>query len=148
MKCTALCVIPLVVALTAIARGVPPQDVRATLEETNKRFMAAVSKADAASIGAMYTDDAQAFPPNSEVVRGRAAIQEMWAGVFGSGVAAATLTTSDVESQGDLAVETGQYEMMLKDGKSADRGKYVVVWKRTGGQWRIHRDIWNTNLPK
>jgi hypothetical protein len=21
--------------------------------------------------------------------------------------------------------------------------KYVVVWKKVGGQWRLHRDIWN-----
>jgi len=26
-------------------------------------------------------------------------------------------------------------------------GKYVVIWKRDGGQWRIHRDIWNTSMP-
>lgn len=22
--------------------------------------------------------------------------------------------------------------------------KYVVVWKKEDGQWRLHRDIWNT----
>jgi len=22
--------------------------------------------------------------------------------------------------------------------------KFVVVWKKTDGQWRLHRDIWNT----
>jgi ketosteroid isomerase-like protein len=21
--------------------------------------------------------------------------------------------------------------------------KFVVVWKKTDGQWRLHRDIWN-----
>jgi len=21
--------------------------------------------------------------------------------------------------------------------------KYVVVWQRSAGQWRLHRDIWN-----
>jgi len=26
-------------------------------------------------------------------------------------------------------------------------GKYVVIWKRDGGQWKIHRDIWNTSMP-
>jgi hypothetical protein len=26
--------------------------------------------------------------------------------------------------------------------------KYVVVWKRVGGQWRLHRDIWNAMPAK
>ena len=21
--------------------------------------------------------------------------------------------------------------------------KYIVVWQRSAGQWRLHRDIWN-----
>jgi ketosteroid isomerase-like protein len=37
--------------------------------------------------------------------------------------------------------------MKLKNGKTADRGKYIVVWKRDGGQWRLHRDSWNTSMP-
>jgi ketosteroid isomerase-like protein len=37
--------------------------------------------------------------------------------------------------------------MKLKDGKVADRGKYVVIWKRVGGEWKLHRDIWTTSLP-
>jgi len=22
--------------------------------------------------------------------------------------------------------------------------KFIVVWKKAGGQWRLHRDIWST----
>jgi hypothetical protein len=37
----------------------------------------------------------------------------------------------------------------MKDGsgKVLDRGKYVVIWKRDGAAWRIHRDIWNSSMP-
>ena len=123
------------------------KDLRAAIEAQNKRFVAAVAKADVAALGGLYTDEAQALPPNGDVVKGRAAIQQMWKSVFDSGIAAASLETADVEADGSLAYETGRYEMKLKDGKVADRGKYVVVWKRTGNEWRIHRDIWNTNMP-
>ena len=122
-------------------------EVRKAIEAQNQRFEAAVGKADTVALGALYTDDAQVLPPNSDVVKGRAAIQELWKGVFESGIAGASLETTDVESEGTLAYETGRYEMKLKDGKVADRGKYVVVWKRAGGEWRIHRDIWNTSIP-
>ena len=39
-------------------------------------------------------------------------------------------------------------KMPLPDGQSVtDIGKYLVVWKREGGAWRLHIDIWNTNAP-
>jgi uncharacterized protein (TIGR02246 family) len=122
-------------------------DLRKAIEAQNKRFGAAVEKGDVAALGALYTDDAQALPPNSDVVEGRAAIQEMWKGVLASGVGGASLETTDVETEGNLAYETGRYQMRSKDGKVLDRGKYVVVWKRSGSDWRIHRDIWNTSMP-
>jgi len=121
--------------------------VRTAVDAANKQFASAVGRGDAAATAALYTSNAQAFPPNSPVVSGRAAIEKMWKGVFEAGIAGASLTTTDLEAHGDAAFETGTYEMTLKDGKVADRGKYVVVWKRENGQWRIHRDIWNTSMP-
>jgi ketosteroid isomerase-like protein len=53
-----------------------------------------------------------------------------------------TLTTADVESAGDLAVETGTVKLVAKDGKLT-QARYLVVWKREGGGWKLHRDIWN-----
>jgi ketosteroid isomerase-like protein len=37
----------------------------------------------------------------------------------------------------------------MKDasGKQIDRGKYITVWKKQQGQWKLHRDIWNTSMP-
>lgn len=122
-------------------------DVRAAIEAANKQFAGALAKGDAAGIAALYTAGGQALPANSEPVSGRAAIQSFWKGVYDSGITQATLTTSDVESQGDLAAETGTYELRMKDGKVADRGKYVVVWKREDGRWKLHRDIWTTSQP-
>jgi ketosteroid isomerase-like protein len=86
------------------------------------------------------------MPPNSDVVKGRAAIQAMWQGVFGSGVTGVDLTTLEVEAHGNSAHEVGTYVIKVKDAV-ADRGKYVVVWKKVGGQWQLHRDIWNTSQP-
>lgn len=137
------------VLLSALAATAAAQqgNARAAIEAANKMFVAAANKADAAGVAALYSTTAQAFPPNAPIVSGRAAIQELWKGVFSSGITSVSLTTSEVEAQGDLAYEVGSYEMKLKDGKVADRGKYCVVWKRENGQWRLHRDIWNTNMP-
>jgi ketosteroid isomerase-like protein len=122
--------------------------VRAAIEAGNKKFIDGAAKRDAALIASTYTEDAEAYPPNSDAVKGRAALQKLWQSVLDSGIAAVELSTSEVDSAGDLAYEVGTYVMKTKDGKVADRGKYCVVWKRVGGQWLLHRDIWSTSLPE
>jgi hypothetical protein len=41
----------------------------------------------------------------------------------------------------------GKYTLTGDAGKVLDQGKYVVVWKRELGQWKLYRDIWNTSVP-
>jgi ketosteroid isomerase-like protein len=57
------------------------------------------------------------------------------------------LTAAEVEAHGLVASEVGTFVVKVKDGTVVDRGKYVVVWKKVGGQWLLHRDIWNTSQP-
>jgi uncharacterized protein (TIGR02246 family) len=142
-------VVSLVAAISAAAGAAGAQDaaVRAAIEAGNKKFSAAVAKADAAVVASLYTTDAEALPPNSAAVKGRPAIEAMFKGIFDSGVTGIELTAAEVEAQGPLASEVGTYVVTLKDGTVADRGKYVVVWKKVGGQWLLHRDIWNSNQP-
>ena len=45
-------------------------------------------------------------------------------------------------------METGKYTMMDADGKVVYDGKYMVIWKRDGDGWKIHRDMGNSNRPK
>lgn len=142
-----LLVVTLLVLTATEVRPATQENVRAAIEANNRRFVAAAAKADPVAIAELYTSNAQAYPPNADIVQGRPAIQALWKSVLDSGIANVTLTTRDVESQGDLAFESGAYEMQLKDGKSVDRGKYIVVWKRESGQWKIHQDIWNTSMP-
>jgi uncharacterized protein (TIGR02246 family) len=122
-------------------------DARAAIEAGNKQFAAAVAKGDAAQLAAMYTGGAMVFPPNGDIVRGREAIQKLWQGALDSGVKEVALTTVEVEAHGDTAHEVGTYDMKGAGGQALDRGKYIVIWKRDQGQWRLHRDIWNTSMP-
>jgi ketosteroid isomerase-like protein len=124
-----------------------PAAARAAIDAANKQFIAAGAKGDAAGIASVYSEDANAFPPNEPIVKGRAAIQKMWQGAIDMGVAKIDLTTTEVEADGKLAYESGTYAMLDKAGKALDRGKYCVVWKNVNGKWMLHRDIWSTDLP-
>jgi ketosteroid isomerase-like protein len=52
------------------------------------------------------------------------------------------LNTLDLQVAGDMAYEVGEADLTIATGKAALN--FVVVWKKTDGQWRLHRDIWNT----
>ena len=135
----------MVTGVTAIVRAQDP--ARAAIEAANKKFIAAFTNKDAAAVAATYSSDGNAFPPNASIIKGRAAIQKMWQDVMNSGIASIALATSEVESAGNIAYESGTYELKTQDGKVADKGKYCVVWKKVDGQWMLHRDIWSTDMP-
>jgi ketosteroid isomerase-like protein len=68
---------------------------------------------------------------------GRDAIQKVWQGMVDSGVAGATLTTTEVAAAGGgTAYEVGRYELTDKSGKSIDHGKYIVIWTQETGRGR------------
>jgi uncharacterized protein (TIGR02246 family) len=142
-----LCILSVGVRIAAQdGKTQPAATAKAAVDAANKAFTSALQKRDAAAIGALYTTNAEAFPPNGDIVRGRAAIQKMWQGVLDSGVASADLATLEVHADGNLAYEVGTYTMNGKDAKPLDKGKYVVVWMKEDGAWKIHRDIWNTSM--
>lgn len=140
---TALAVIA-VAGPVAIAQTAGP---RAAIEAANAKFSADFAKGDANAVASHYTSRAWAFPPNGEITRGREAIGKLWKGAMDGGGKQVKLTTVEVEAHGDAAHEVGTYALISDGGKPLDNGKYVVVWKREGGQWKIHRDIWNTSAP-
>ena len=70
----------------------------------------------------------------------------MWQSVMDMGIKTASLETVELDPQGDTATEVGKYTLGADCGTVADTGKYVVVWKKEGGHWRLHRDIWNTSV--
>ena len=127
----------------------PDHDVAARdgILETNQHFMTSFAAQDAADLVALYTDDAQLFPPHSDVIEGADHITAFWQGGFDMGLAGARLETIEVDNEGDTAIEVGRYTLMASDGSVADEGKYLVVWKRIEDRWFIHRDMWNTSRP-
>jgi ketosteroid isomerase-like protein/dienelactone hydrolase len=129
-------------AAPAVAAAPSGDPVRAAVDEGNRKFGAAVGAKDYAAMAALYTENAKVLPPDMPVVTGRKAIEEFWRGAAAKlGVTAATLTTVDLEVAGDTACETGEAALTLPSGTV--KVKYLVVWRKDGGTWRLHRDMWN-----
>ena len=123
---------------------VPAFAQKAEIEAVNAKWTEFFNKGDFAGIASLYTEDAIAFPPGSGMVKGRAAIGEMWKGMAEQ-VSDPKVTTLDVKLLGPSAVrEVGTFSLKTKEPTPQEvAGKYVVVWEKVGNDWKLATDIWN-----
>jgi len=128
-------------------------EVRASIAAIDKKFMEDINWGNAAAGAAAYTDDAILMPPNHSPVEGKQAIEKYLAEI-GSQLQASNFQLSilEIDVQGDTTIVRGTYSSSFTvpgtDAPMEDRGKTLNVWKRQAdGSWKLHRDIWNSNMP-
>jgi ketosteroid isomerase-like protein len=132
------------VALPALAADESPR-IRAGTESWVKSF----NGGNAGAVAALYAEDAVLMPPNAPPARGTAAIKEVIAkeiaGAKKGGVTFVIGTGDEVNVVGDMAWHSGGYFVMDKAGKPVEAGKFLEVWEKKGGKWRMVRDMWSSN---
>ena len=119
---------------------------KAMIEKLNEVWTAAFNKGDVAAVAALYTEDAYVLPPGSAMVKGRTAIEAFWRQAAQQ-MTDAKLTTVDVLPLGRSAArEIGTVTLKTKSQPPQEVvGKYVVVWRKVGRDWKLATDIWNTD---
>jgi uncharacterized protein (TIGR02246 family) len=120
-------------------------DIHNYIRAADDVFEQQFNQGNAAGIAELYTEDGMLLPTGSESIQGKEAIRDFWQGAINMGIKEAKLDILEVELQGDAAIERGLYQLKGTDGAVLDHGKYIVIWKQEQGQWKLHRDIWNTN---
>lgn len=123
-----------------------PKSAEEIILRNAKAFSEAYMNADADAISKCYTEDAKIFPGNSDIVAGRQAIKERWKFAEGVKDLYHKLSPSEIKILDDYAYDYGYYEgsSTSKEGEvSPFKGKYVVIWKRVGDDWKMYLDIWN-----
>jgi uncharacterized protein (TIGR02246 family) len=124
-----------------------PTEVYDGIVTANETFMAAFSRGDAAALAASYTEDGKLLPSHSDIITGKQAIEAFWRGVMEMGIKQIKLESLHVEGEGRTAYDIGKVTLLGAGGQMIDTGKYVVVWKQEARQWKVHCDIWNSNMP-
>lgn len=125
---------------------VKPAEIRAEIERANENFMETYRRGDAAGMAALYTRGGMLLPPNSDFVEGHQQIQGYWKAVMEMGVKDVQLQILEVEQCENTAIELSRATLSGENGAVLDQVKYMVIWKRENGAWKLHRDIFNSNL--
>lgn len=109
--------------------------------DASAKFTAALSAADAATAGSFFTDDAVALPPGRSPITGKSQIQQFLGGMTHA-VKNLKYVTDEVKPiDGDTAREIGTFSFKLQNNDVT--GKYLVIWTKSGGDWKIAADMWN-----
>lgn len=137
--CRSVLVIAILISLV-----VPAVAQKAQIEAVNAKWMELFNKGDFGGIAELYTVDAIAFPPGSAMARGKAAIGAMWKGLAEQAGNPKVITLEVKRLGPATAREIGTFSLTTKGPSPKEiSGKYLVVWERVRGQWKLAADIWN-----
>jgi ketosteroid isomerase-like protein len=136
-------------------------------EGLNRQFVEAFKTRDFNAVADMFTADAVMLPPRRNIVMGKSKIQSFW--TRSKRLHELKFDTDSVTTLGgDVVREIGTLRMLIgrngggrggednSDASSdqAERakirevlGKYVFVWRKVGGDWKLETSIWNRNRP-
>ena len=131
----------------AVDTGADEQAIRGHVDH----WLQLVKAKDAAGIAALYAEDGAVMPPNAPIGKGRPAIQQTWGSMMATPGFGLTFVPEQilVSSSGDMALDRGTYRLTTAPNGTmqTDTGKYVVVWRKIGREWKVAADIFNSDLP-
>ena len=116
------------------------QKAKAFIDSINAKFSEQIKNGDSTWVASQYGSDAEILLEKSEPIT-RKDILSFWGKVCRSETKDWAFTTTDLRGDENFLIETGTYEIKDANKKPADRGKYVVVWKKQNGEWKLYRDI-------
>ena len=99
-----------------------------------------------------YAPEAAVYPQGMPVVTDTAAIRE-----FANTMHAMpgfslqwSAAKAEVSASGDVGYTAGTYQMAMNDAAGNpvnEKGKYIAIWKKIDGNWKVTEDIFNSDAP-
>ena len=117
------------------------------IDAANLEFVKLFNTSDSVGLANMFTIDGKSMEPNEPSFNGRREIQRHYAIVMKAGNNKLGLVTTGLWGDEQMLAEEGIYTFMDKNEKVLDKGKYIVLWKKEEGNWKLFRDCYNSDMP-
>jgi ketosteroid isomerase-like protein len=131
----------------SVAPAFSLDSAKATIEASNKVYSESFAKNDSVAFVGCYASDAMLMAPNMPSLVGSDGIKAFFTGGYAMGIRAVDLTTAEVSGGPELVYETGSYNVKDGSGNSLEKGKFIVIWKKENGAWKMYRDMYNSDGP-
>lgn len=144
--------VSLVVSATLIACTPPAAQfdlvtAKKEIESANRALSEFMAKGDSVALASAYSIEGALLLNNMPAVKGKENLIKIWGSFINAGMGGLELTTIEVWGDENFITEEGLIVIKAKDGTQLDKGKYLVLWKKENGKWKLHRDISNSDLP-
>lgn len=117
------------------------------IKEKSEKFTQAHITRDTTYLNNIFTKDANGYPPNSDIITGRDALAAVNSEWVNYGIKEFTEETTSFFGNEEYLIDEGTYYLRYGEDNIIDRGKYINIWKKENGEWKICSNIWNTSLP-
>jgi len=120
---------------------------RQLIAELNERFTNAHLTGDVAAIDSMFAPDATAYPPGGDPVSGIPGLHAFTVEYLAAGLTEFREESTTFYGNAEFVVDAGRYVVTYGPDNVTERGKYLNVWQRLNGSWKIKSNMWNTDAP-
>lgn len=120
-------------------------DINIILENINE-FSKAYVNADYDKLTNLYCTDGKIFPAGADIIVGHQAIKKRWILPKGESIQFHKVSPREIKIIDNYAYDYGYYKGASTSKKGETNsfyGKYVIVWRKEGNDWKIYLDIWN-----
>lgn len=117
------------------------------------RWLKAAQSRNPSGEAAIFASDGVAYREHNDPLVGPAAYQAFQTKFYADNPQVSTTWSTDairVAESGDLAVQTGEFHntALGATGDREDKGRFVTVWKKTDGEWKVAHDMSSTTMPE
>lgn len=133
-------------------QGLDRQAEERAIRNRNREWSDAAKRKDVEAILSFYAPGATAAFPNHPPAVGTDSLRSLWKSDLAiPGLLSLSWQPDHIElaSSGDLASDFGRVysEWQTPQGVVKSTDKYLTVWKKIDGGWKVLYDAWNTNAP-
>jgi ketosteroid isomerase-like protein len=114
--------------------------LRQTILKKYNKVSTTLKNGDPSYVVSLHTKDAVQFLANGTEIVGIEALKLFYKRIAAMGIDIKSTPLSIEILSGDTAFEVGVFHSTSKSGQQ-DSAKYIIVWKKIGDDWKIHKAI-------
>lgn len=120
----------------------------ASITQSNQRYMKAFKASDSAEVSKCFSKEGKLMIADTPEIAGRDDIMRYFASLMNKGIKSFDLKSKKIWGDSSLLAEEGTYEMTDSNREKIDKGKYIVLWKPEGGNWKMYRDTYTSDIKR
>ena len=115
-------------------------ELKAIIIKKTQTIRATLKNGDPSYVVNTHTDDAVQFMPDGTEIAGKEALKVLYNNVATAKIDIESVPTTVEKLSTDIAIEVGIFTSTTTTGKQS-KGKYILIWKKVGDDWKIYKAI-------